>query len=406
MPAIRILSVLMPLLAAEPTVTILPLTGLAERLPPAALAKATFHWRANGSLAEDEKVFVHVRDATGKTVFQADHGPGVVTSTAEWRGDITYTRTIGLPEQVADGTYELIAGLYGKHGRLPLLAGDGVTAVGDHAFRIGTLVVDHAAAPPDPDTAGPKTLQLDGYRLVFNEEFDQPLDVSPWGPGTRWIAHTPWRGDFGDAAFADPQPGFPFTTVHGVQRIEARRDAAYKAGDQWRRPWRAGLLASNDPKGRGFSLQYGYFEMKAKLPTAPGAWPAFWLATSADKTDPKAEADVGIEIDVIEAYGFPTAYCQTVHVWKPEPHRAVDAVITTRPGEVGDGFHTYGVLVSPQWITTYHDGVEVWRTKTPPEHKRPLMLLVNLALGGGWPINRVPNPSYMDIDYVRAYAAP
>jgi len=32
------------------------------------------------------------------------------------------------------------------------------------------------------------------------------------------------------------------------------------------------------------------------------------------------------------------------------------------------------------------------------------MLLVNLALGSGWPIDKTPNPSYMYVDYVRAYA--
>jgi hypothetical protein len=32
------------------------------------------------------------------------------------------------------------------------------------------------------------------------------------------------------------------------------------------------------------------------------------------------------------------------------------------------------------------------------------MLLVNLALGSGWPIDKTPSPSYMYIDYVRAYA--
>jgi len=29
---------------------------------------------------------------------------------------------------------------------------------------------------------------------------------------------------------------------------------------------------------------------------------------------------------------------------------------------------------------------------------------VDLALGGGWPIDGTPNPSYMYVDYVRAYS--
>jgi hypothetical protein len=32
-----------------------------------------------------------------------------------------------------------------------------------------------------------------------------------------------------------------------------------------------------------------------------------------------------------------------------------------------------------------------------------MFVLLNLALGGGWPIDQTPNPSYMFVDYVRAY---
>src|SRR5258707_7856641 len=94
-------------------------------------------------------------------------------------------------------------------------------------------------------------LDLSTYTLTFDENFDT-LDVSPWGPGTRWIAHTPWNGDFGDAGFVNPRPGFPFTIADGVLRIEARRGTDGK--------WRSGLLASTDPNGNGFKQRYGYFE--------------------------------------------------------------------------------------------------------------------------------------------------
>ena len=77
---------------------------------------------------------------------------------------------------------------------------------------------------------------------------------------------------------------------------------------------------------------------------------------------------------------------------------------STKPGEVTNGFHNYGVMVNPDYITTYFDGVEVWKTATPAEHQRPLMMLLNLALGSGWPIDKVPNPSFMDVKYVHAYA--
>ena len=128
------------------------------------------------------------------------------------------------------------------------------------------------------DDAFAQSSEIDFSKLqmTFREDFDDTLSVSPWGPNTRWIAHTPWAGDFGDAAFADPRLGvFPFTLEGGILRIEARKNDKGK--------WESGLLASADSSGRGFSQQYGYFEMRAKLPKGPGVWPAFWLGSIVDK---------------------------------------------------------------------------------------------------------------------------
>jgi hypothetical protein len=83
------------------------------------------------------------------------------------------------------------------------------------AVLFGSDVAHSQAAEPD----------MSKLSLVFREDFDDGLNVSPWGPNTRWIAHTPWHGDFGDAQFADPMLGFPFTVVDGMLRIEARKDS-------------------------------------------------------------------------------------------------------------------------------------------------------------------------------------
>jgi hypothetical protein len=250
-------------------------------------------------------------------------------------------------------------------------------------------------------SAAPARLNLDGYKLVFSEDFDKPLDVSPWGPGSRWIAHTPWSGDFGDAIFADPTPGFPFSVKNGILRIEARKFADAPEGQ---RPWRSGLLSTNAPDGSGFSLKYGYFEISTKLPGSPGVWPAFWLASTRDHRDPHSGDEGQVEIDIFEYYGhFPEAYRQVVHVWKPT-YRATHAVIDTPARDAARSYHTYGALITPEWIIMYRDRLETWRTPTPPEHKRPVMILLNFALGSGWPIDKVKNPSFMYVDYVRAYA--
>jgi glycosyltransferase involved in cell wall biosynthesis/beta-glucanase (GH16 family) len=233
---------------------------------------------------------------------------------------------------------------------------------------------------------------------TFTEDFNE-LSVSPWGAnGSRWIAHTPWNGDFGDAAFTDPQSGFPFRVEHGVLDIEARKGADGK--------WQSGLLASATPTNTGFAQRYGYFEMRAELPPGPGTWPGFWL----NSNQPHDSKTPGVEIDVIEYYGqFPDAYHSAVHVWNkadPKNNRVEDHVTSVPYGSLTSGFHTFGVDVEPDWITFYLDRRETWHVRTPSELADNLMVLVDLALGSGWPIDRTPNPSVMKIDYVHTFAPP
>jgi beta-glucanase (GH16 family) len=240
--------------------------------------------------------------------------------------------------------------------------------------------------------AAPTRIDLSQYQIAFDDEFDR-LDVSAYGPGTRWIAHTPWYGDFGDAEFANPQPDFPFTVKEGVLRIEARKDGGGK--------WHSGLLSSTDPSGAGFSQQYGYFEIRAKLPPGSGLWPGFWLIGN------KAPGG-SAEVDILEYLGHdPEKYEATVHVWPRDgigEYYEAKNVVKVAPGSLVEEFHTYGAAINPDWIVFYMDREEMARTPTPPQHKQPLFILISLALGSGWPIDKTPNPSWMDVDYVRAYA--
>jgi hypothetical protein len=238
-------------------------------------------------------------------------------------------------------------------------------------------------------------LDLCGFHLTFAEDF-RTLSVSAWGDnGSRWIAHTPWAGDFGDAAFVDPQPGFPFRISDGTLEIEARKGPDNK--------WQSGLLASATPTTAGFAQRFGYFEMRAQLPPGPGVWPAFWLNTN----QPRDTKDPAVEIDVMEYYGqFPTAYHSVVHIWNkvdPKQSREQDHVTLVPSGSLTSAFHTYGVDVEADWLTFYLDRRPTWRVATPAELKPPLMILVDLALGAGWPIDQTPNPSIMKVDYLRVY---
>ena len=359
-------------------------------------ARLRYTWDA-APLGSRCSVFVHFVDARGQMVFQADHDPSA--STVDWSGRVEYQRTIVVPTGTKPGRYDVVVGLWDGRpadqggGRKAFRIGPGLASVPGDACRVGSLEVATDAPLPRLPAA---TLNLADYRLTFDEDFSAPLSVSAWGPGTRWIAHTPYAGDFGEAGFGDPGPTSPFSVADGILRIEAR-----KVGDRWR----SGLLASVDPQGNGFSQQYGYFEMRARLPRGLGTWPAFWLMGVPQLREPKDRKTIPqIEIDVVEQYGVgPNALHSTIHIWGPGSYHWAegDAALVTG---MTDDFHTYGVAVAEDVTTFYFDGAELRRMKTPREARVPLYLMVDLALGGGWPIDQTPSPSVLLVDHIRAYA--
>jgi hypothetical protein len=384
--------------AATPGVPTLRAASIAPgSCRPGFGTRVSYAWDAE-PLGTRCNVFVHFVDAQGRMIFQADHEPPAPT--IGWSGRVEYARTAVVPTDAPPGRYDVVIGLWdprpaGRGGarRLPFRVGPGLAALPGDACRVGTLEVAADAPPPK---LPPPTLDLRGYRLTFDEDFRGPLSVSAWGPGTRWIAHTPYGGDFGDAAFADPEEGFPFTTKDGVLRIEAKR-----VGGRWR----SGLLCSVDTKGEGFAQKYGYFEMRAKFPKGPGTWPAFWLMGVPQLKEPRGrETLTQVEIDVVEHYGVgPNALHTTLHLWGPGDSHWAEGDTALVAG-MTEGFHTYGVLVEEDFIRFYFDGVELRKDRTPKEAKVPLYLMVDLALGGGWPIDKTPDPSHLLVDYVRAYA--
>lgn len=149
----------------------------------------------------------------------------------------------------------------------------------------------------------------------------------------------------------------------------------------------SGLISSQP----SFRQQYGYFEMRAKLPRGKGVWPAFWLLP--------ADLEWPPEIDVMESVGDPSKVYVTLH------SKAAQSQGTEVP-VAPDDFHTYAVEWDAKQIAWFVDGREVKRQPTPPDMHKPMYLLANIASGGDWagaPDASTPFPARMTIDYIRAY---
>jgi beta-glucanase (GH16 family) len=258
---------------------------------------------------------------------------------------------------------------------------------------IGALMIMSASASA---ASAPDEIDPCDFRPVFMEDFHDLSISTRWLNGARWIAHTPWNGDFGDARFGDPGPTGPFSLKDRALQITASRSADGR--------WRSGLIAAADASGQGSGVQYGYFEARMRLPPGPGLWPAFWLVS----LRPAKDKSPRVEIDVIEYHGhIDDAYSSALHVWDKTDKtksRHTSHKTPVPAGSLVENYHDYGARVTPDEIVYYLDRKPVWRLPTPPELQMPLYPLVNLALGSGFPTDKTPDPSTLSVKYVKVYA--
>lgn len=291
-----------------------------------------------------------------------------------------------------------------------------ITAALLAAFSLGSL----PARADIPAPINPK------YQLVFGQDFTKlsTLAVAPHEIGTgTWIAHTPSYQDW--FTFQDPGPdGHPFhlDPVNGLS-IRVQKDGHDL--NHWFSGYSGGLLSSMDGHGKGFAQQYGYFEASMQCPGGPNTWPGFWLLDAPTLTD-KTLA-YGSEIDITESYGnFGTGPNQTPpgdpdedgvtwHLWGHNGNPTDGKGIFAKEPGMTTGFHTYGVDMEPDFMTWYFDRREVWRAPTYDAARRPMFVLVNLALGGGTHNNAkgtdydwtlTPVPSDLKVKYIAVWASP
>jgi beta-glucanase (GH16 family) len=168
--------------------------------------------------------------------------------------------------------------------------------------------------------------------------------------------------------------------------------------------------ASLVTKGKA-SWRYGRFEIRAKLPTGQGTWPAIWtLGTNMDKI---GWPSCG-EIDIMENVGFnPDIIHFTVHTKKYNHLINTHKSEKTEIAKPYDTFHVYALEWYPDRLDFFVDDKKYFtytNDGTGPDtwpFDEPQYLILNVAIGGDWGGQRgVDNgifPQRMSIDYVRVY---
>jgi len=166
-------------------------------------------------------------------------------------------------------------------------------------------------------------------------------------------------------------------------------------------------------------FQYGRISARMKLPYGQGVWPAFWMlgSSTAGHTWPKCG-----EIDIMELVGGSGGKKsdRTVHGTLHGEGYSGDKGITghyqlAAGKKFADAFHVFEIEWDEKGITWFVDGTrynrilktDISRIKGAAwDFDHPFYILVNLAIGGGWPgkpDGTTIFPQYLYVDWIRVY---
>ena len=165
-----------------------------------------------------------------------------------------------------------------------------------------------------------------------------------------------------------------------------------------------------------FDFTYGKVEVRAKLPAAPGTWPAIW--TLGSNIDEKgnyfgdSRGSVGWphcgEIDIMEQYGGNKSETLGTFHWHDTGTNAYASYgLKKAIPKLTEDFHNYVLVWDADRIDIYVDETLVVRMNNaenvPFDH--PHYLLLNVAMGGslGGSVPTSFEQDQMEIDYVRIY---
>jgi beta-glucanase (GH16 family) len=156
---------------------------------------------------------------------------------------------------------------------------------------------------------------------------------------------------------------------------------------------------------------YGRIEIRAKIPSSLGTWPALWTLGANINT---VNWPLSGEIDIMEHVGYmPDTLHFNVHT-KKYNHAASGGKGTRIYYPAPEkAFHIYVIEWRPERIDWFFDGTKVFtyqNEKTGEDawpFDKPQYLLLNLAFGGDWGgrkgIDLKSLPQSMLVDYVRVY---
>jgi beta-glucanase (GH16 family) len=254
-----------------------------------------------------------------------------------------------------------------------------------------------------------------GYRLVWADEFDKDGTPNPknWTFEQGFVRNN-------ELQWYQPENA---TCKNGLLVIEGRRERKpnpnyQKDSKDWKlnRAFIEYTSACLTTLGL-HSWQYGRFEVKARIKTQEGLWPAIWFLGI------QGEWPSNGEIDLLEYYGgniLANACWGTKERWKAKWNTSKKPMGSFGDPKWDEKFHVWRMDWDNKSIKLYLDDallntIDLAKTVNPTTERgpknpflQPQYLLLNLAIGGNAGGNpaKTAFPTKYEIDYVRVYQKP
>ena len=280
------------------------------------------------------------------------------------------------------------------------------------------------------------------WKLVWSDEFDgTSIDTTKWNHEINCDG----GGNNEKQCYTDaPENSFVSDGTLKIVALPAEEGAAL--------PYTSARL---NTKGKG-DFTYGRFEVRAKLPSGQGSWPAFWMLPTDEVYGGWPNSG---EIDVVESVNLNVSDAEgqvenkvygTLHYGKDWPDNVHSGKDYSLPDGVNpaDDYHVYAVewqegeirwymdgnlyatqrksevrsnakgqavgLAYQGWFTEYHDAAtgELTTFWDNAPYDQDFHMLLNFAVGGDWPeaVNATgvdagafTNGQIFEVDYVRVY---
>ncbi len=216
-----------------------------------------------------------------------------------------------------------------------------------------------------------------------------------------------WGYDIGGSGWGNNELQYYTDDISNVNVADGLLTITVRMESKGGKDYTSARLSS---KGKGDFL-YGRIEVKAKLPSGKGTWPAIWMLPTDWDYGPWPKSG---EIDIMEHVGYdPNRVHVTVHT------DAYNHGIKTQKGtnrvvqNTNTEFHLYRIDWTPYAVRGFIDNEQMFefinegKSSSEWPFDKKFHLLLNVAFGGNWGgskgVDTTVLPQKMEVDYVRVY---